>query len=56
MKDDAIIIDPDVKDLIYQDKPRISNYDEMKNLENGRRKIWEKFASSSESGKYQNYE
>ena len=54
-RDDATIIDPDINDLINQDEAWISIYEEMKMIGNGRRKRWEKFASSSESGKYQNY-
>ena len=55
LKDDATIIDPDVNATINQEKSRISISDDMKNKENGRRKRWEKFASSSESGNYHNY-
>ena len=54
-RDDSTIIDPDVKTLINQDKPKIGIYDDMKSMENGKRKRWEKFASSSESGKYQDW-
>ena len=52
LKYDATIIDPDIDSLINRNQSKISIFNDIKNRENGKRKRWEKFASSSESGKY----